>query len=156
MPQMEEYWRYLLTGLPTVLMLGLFCRMLGRLISPFAEWVSFTGECLSAVQTEQGTLLRVQFADANHLHHTAAFLTDHPAAAVLHKGDAVKISLYARAFAAGEYPDTTPEPMQSRSIYLAAEKNRLLRRTLGKELCIGLVSCGIAFALFYLAMQVFF
>lgn len=154
--QMQEYWRYLLTGIPTILLLGLFCRMLGRLIAPFAQWVSFTGECLSATPDEHGTLLQVQFADANHLHHTAAFLTDHPTAAGIRQGDAVKIALRTKAFAAGEYPDTTPEPMQARSVYLAAEKNRLLCRTLGKELCIGLLSCAIAFGLFYLAMQVFF
>ncbi len=156
MPQMEEYWRYLLTGIPTVLLLGLICRMLGKLMQPFTEWVSFTGECVSAAQTEQGTLLRVQFADANRLHHTAVFLTDHPTAAALHEGDAVKIALRAKAFAAGEYPDTDPEPIQSRSIYLAEEKRRLLRRAILKELCFGLISCGIAFALFYLAMQKFF
>lgn len=153
---MQEYWRYLLTGIPTVLLLGLFCRMLGRLITPFAEWVSFTGECLSATPNEHGTLLRVRFADTNHLHHTAAFLTDHPSASDIQQGDAVKIALRARTFAAGEYPDSTPEPIRLRSIYLAAEKNLLLRRKLGKELCIGMLSCGVAFALFYLAMQIFF
>ena len=142
---MQEYWRYLLTGIPTVLLLGLFCRMLGRLITPFAEWVSFTGECLSATPNEHGTLLRVQFAD-----------TDHPSASDIQQGDAVKIALRAKTFAAGEYPDSTPEPIRLRSIYLAAEKNLLLRRKLGKELCIGMFSCGVAFALFYLAMQIFF
>ncbi len=154
--QMREYWRYLLTGIPTLLLLGLFCRMLGRLITPFAEWVSFQGECLSAVPTEHGARLLIQFADANHLNHTVAFFTDHPTATRIRQGDSVKISLRAKAFASGEYPDSTPEPIRVRSAYLATEKNCLLRRKLGKELCIGLLSCAIAFALFYLAMQVFF
>ncbi len=154
--QMPEYQRYLLTGAAAVLLLGCFCRMLGKIMQPFAEWVSFTGKCISAVQTEHGTRLQVAFTDANRLHHTAVFLTDHPNAAGIQQGDAVKISLRAKAFVSGEYPDTTPEPMQTRSIYLAEEKKRLLRRAVLKELCFGLLSCLAAFTLFYLAMQKFF
>lgn len=154
--QMQEYWRYLLTGIPTVLLLGLFCRLLGRLIMPFAEWVSFTGECLSATITEQGVCLQIQFADRNRLNHTVVFLSDHPTAADIQPGTPVKIALRTKAFAAGEYPDSTPEPIQARNVYLAVEKNTLLRHQLFKEVCIGFLSCAFAFALFYLAMQVFF
>ncbi len=154
--QSPEYLRYLLTGIATVLLLGLFCRFLGRMIAPFAQWVTFRGTCIHAEQTPQGTLLQIQFQDRNRLNHTAAFLTEHPHGAAVHPDDTVQIAMRAKVFAAGEYPDTTPEPIHARSIFLAAEQKKLLRRALLKELLAGILSCGTAFALFYLAMRHFF
>ncbi|MBQ4346649.1 MAG: hypothetical protein IJC75_05875 [Oscillospiraceae bacterium] len=154
--QAPEYLRYLLTGIATVLLLGLFCRFLGRMITPFAEWVTFRGTCTHREQTPQGTLLVVQFQDHNRLSHKAAFLTAHPSAAGLQPEDTVKIAMRTKVFAAGEYSDTTPEPLHARNIFPAAEQKKLLRRTLLKELLVGFLSCGAAFVLFYLAMKHFF
>lgn len=154
--QAPEYLRYLLTGIATVLLLGLFCRFLGRMFAPFAEWVTFSSTCIHAEQTPQGTLLQVQFQDHNRLNHKVAFLTKHPSAAALQSDDPVKIALRAKVFSAGEYSDTTPEPFHARNVFLAAEQKKLLRRALLKELLVGILSCGTAFALFYLAMRHFF
>lgn len=154
--QMQEYWRYLLTGIPAFILFGLFCRFIGRCITPFGEWVSFSGTCIAAEHTEQGTLLRVQFRDRHRLSHTAALLTAHPAAAMLQKDDTVRIAIRAKRFVAGEYPDTEPEPPTARTVYLAAEHKQILRRALLRECAIGLISCGVAFAVLYAAMQFFF
>lgn len=154
--QMQEYWRYLLTGIPTFVLFGLLCRFIGRCITPFGEWVTFCGECLSAEQTEQGTLLQIRFYDQYRLSHTAALLTDHPSAAKLQKDDPVRIAIRAKAFVAGEYPDTIPEPASARTVYLGAEQKKLLCRTLLRECLIGLLTCGIAFVVLYIAMQIFF
>lgn len=154
--QMQEYRRYLLTGIPAFILFGLLCRFMGRCITPFGEWVTFSGECLSAEQTEQGTLLRVRFYDRHRLSHTAALLTDHPSAKQLQPEDTVGIAIRAKAFVAGEYPDTTPEPPSARTVYLRAEQKKLLRRALLHECLIGVLSCGIAFAVLYIAMQFFF
>lgn len=154
--QMQEYWRYLLTGIPAFILFGSLCRFIGRCITPFGEWVNFSGKCLSAERTEQGVLLRVQFYDRHRLTHTAALLTAHPSAERLQNGDAVRIAIRAKCFVAGEYPDTKPEPPTARNVYLAAEQKRILGRALLRECVFGVISCGMAFTVLYFAMRIFF
>ncbi len=151
-----EYWRYLLTGLSAAILFGICCHTLGRFLTPFGQWRSFSASCLSAQPTEQGTILIVAFFDRNRMRHQAALQTNHPSATAIHADTPLRIAIRTESFAAGTYPDLQPEPSTARTVYLAAEQKALLQRALLHVAVTGLPACLIAFLVFCAAMKIFF
>ena len=150
-------WRYFLTGLSLVVLVGLVCQAIGRLMTPLQAWRKFHGTCTEVIQTGTQSILCVQFQDAKQLSHSAAFRTEHASAAALHTGDPVAFAIRTDTFTAGCYADTAEAAAQNDGkILLRAEHRALLSQTLLRMLLRELIRCGIAFAVFLLAMKVCF
>ncbi len=148
--------RWLLTGLPLALLLGLVCRAAGKVFALYGERLVFPAECTASAPEGSGTAVCVRFQDRAGLSHRAAFFTDSPAARSLKAGDRVRIAVDCRAFRMGSYPQTVPEAAGSRDVLLLsayrAERRKRLFLLLVKELLL----CGAALALFLFARYRFF
>lgn len=153
LPQITGKWRYLLTGLPLAVLLGLIVHAVGQLAVPFGMWRRFRGTCNENTPEEGAHLLSVTFHDGRHLTHTAVFRTDAPEAASLHAGDDVDFAIRSEIFVAGSYENA---PDRSGDIVLRTTHRRWLLRSVLLTLLREAVKCCIAFAVFLLAMRVCF
>lgn len=148
--------RWLLTGLPLALLLGLVCRAAGRLIAFVGERAVFSAECAEVLPSENGTALYVRFQDSAGLSHRAALRTDAPAARALQTGDRVKIAVERQAFRMGSYPQTVPEAGNSRDVLLLPEYRADRRKRFAAAVLREILVCGAALALFLFARHRFF
>ncbi len=137
------YGRFLLTGIFFAIWFAAMLRFAGRLTAPFHAWKCFRGKCIDAQQQNGRTAATVQFSDTNRMTHTAAFLTDE----ALKPDQSVRIAIRAAVFFAGLYPQTLAEADSAgEDILTSGAFIRLMRRILCKELLIGLLTSGAAFA----------
>lgn len=149
-------WRYLITGIALAVLFGMICRAAGKLLSHFSKRICFTGTCTAAAAHEQQTAVAVQFTDGSRLTHTAAFRTSAPEAALLHPGDKAVVAIRTEIFASGEYPETLADARANGDILLRSEYRKMLAAALLRELLVQLICCGIAFAVFLIAMHTCF
>lgn len=148
--------RYLITGIAFAVLLGMLCRAGGKLFSHFGRRICFTGTCTAAAAAAQQTAVAVQFTDSSRLTHTAAFRTSAPEAASLHPGDRAAVAIRTEIFASGEYPEMLADARANGDILLRSEYRRTLAAALLRELIVQLICCGIALAVFLIAMHICF
>lgn len=147
-------WRYFLSGAAFALLFGLVCRASGRLLMPLGVWRCFSGVCTGSEPQNGKNAVAVQFSDSRRVTHTAAFLTDDEVPAA---GEEMRIALRAEVFASGAYPQELRKAAEAGGdIITGRAYRRWLRHTILRELCVQLLCCGAALALFVVVMRICF
>ena len=143
-------WRYFITGALLLLLFGLCCRAIGRVLAPFGVWRVFSG----TLTESDGRRVCAVFTDAHRLQHTAAFLL--PEETVLPPETPLKFAIRAEVFSAGTYPQTLAAADSSQDILPYSAYRAWCRRTVLGILLRELIFCGIALAAFLVSMRICF